>query len=237
MGRTQADVAQQLNIQRTTLQNYEHCRTPLKFETALRFCRQFIISEEWLATGKYAACWAAAPRHNVKSGPGKEHIEIKIFRRQCVDLLSEPAALHIRPGSLFADAYDDVLAAHYRRLVNEFFFHPRVVMTDSDISQLAINFLAAINERFILLLEDAANRRKLIFTAGWRRYTRHVFFASDVIFKRMMEVPFSAKAMEAEDMNWLRYISTEQAATIPFIGEEKETKFEARSAADTLVKN
>jgi len=154
LGRAQEDVARQLNMQRTTLQNYEHCRTPLRFETALRFCRQFIVSEEWLATGKYAACWAAAPRHGVKAGTGKEDLEKFIFRRQCVDLLSEPASLHIPSGTLFREAYDSMLAPHYARLVNDFFYYPRIVLTDSDIPEIAINFLAAVNERFIVLLQN-----------------------------------------------------------------------------------
>ena len=52
LGQTQASVALQIGLGAGTLLNYEHCRTPLRFNVALRFCRQFIVSEEWLATGK-----------------------------------------------------------------------------------------------------------------------------------------------------------------------------------------
>ncbi|HXT10907.1 MAG TPA: helix-turn-helix transcriptional regulator [Candidatus Angelobacter sp.] len=223
LGRSQSDVASQLSLKHTTLQNYERCRTPLRFEVALRFCRQFIVSEEWLATGKYAACWAAAPLYGVKPGPGKEHFEKLIFRRQCVDLLSEPATLHVRPGTLFGDAYE-ILSAHYRRLVAEHFFLPRIVVTDSDIPELGVNFLTVVNERFIAMLANESPRRDLPRSAGWRRYTRFACFASQTIFRRMMMFPLSARDMDSEDMNWLRYISTDQAAKIPFIGEEQGHK-------------
>ncbi len=65
----QAGCARQLGIERSTLLNYEQCRTPVRFGIALRFCRQFIFSEEWLATGRFDACHAVAPSHGVKLVP------------------------------------------------------------------------------------------------------------------------------------------------------------------------
>jgi hypothetical protein len=74
-------VASQLGITRDRLASYEAERAPLRFEVAARFCRQFIISERWLATGK---------------GP----IQQLLLLNQTQEFSKVP------PGALFSDAYD-----------------------------------------------------------------------------------------------------------------------------------
>ncbi|MDR3460140.1 MAG: helix-turn-helix transcriptional regulator [Verrucomicrobiae bacterium] len=220
----QAGCARQIGIERSTLLNYEQGRTPLRFGTALRFCRQFIISEEWLATGKYDACHAVAPQHGVMDGSEIEQLDLLIFRRQCVDLLSEPAALHIPPGALFSDAYDKTLAPEYARLVAEFFYLPRIVVTDSDQPELALNLLNAINDRFISLLRNEARQRGQKPSSAWRVYARCLLDSSDLIFRKMMR--FHLDLERLHHLDWIRASVTDPDFVIPFL--------EEYAAVDTL---
>ncbi|HLX69449.1 MAG TPA: helix-turn-helix transcriptional regulator [Verrucomicrobiae bacterium] len=233
LGQTQAEVARQIGLERSTLQNHEHCRTPIRFEVALRFCRQFIVSEEWLATGEYTACWSAARQHGIKPDNNREVIEKKVFFRQCVDLWYEPSTRDVPSGMLFGDAFDKHLSSEYRRLVSVFFHWPRVWLQDSDIPELASNFLTAINERFILLLSNEAKRRKLPDSAAWRVYTRYMVDLSDLVFRKMSG--FKLRADEQSHLQRLRDDLFNQESQIPFLGESQVT--EHRPASDVLVKN
>ena len=66
LGFTQNDCARRIGIERSALVKYGIGRTPLRYDIALRFCRQLILSEEWLATGRFDACHAAAVRHGFR---------------------------------------------------------------------------------------------------------------------------------------------------------------------------
>lgn len=55
LGWTQQRCADAIGIDRGSLTNHEYLKSPLRYEVALRFCRNLVISEEWLATGKYLA--------------------------------------------------------------------------------------------------------------------------------------------------------------------------------------
>ena len=148
---TQGEAATQIGLERSTLANYESGRTPLRFDVALRFCRQFIVSEEWLATGKHEGCHLAALKRGIPLGEGTDEIDEKMFRRQCLDLAFEPAYRQIPPGTLLSVAFRKYLAQEYVRLMGEFFHLPRIVVTDYDNHELSLNLLNAINERFIFL--------------------------------------------------------------------------------------
>jgi transcriptional regulator with XRE-family HTH domain len=214
---TQAACAEQIGLDRSTLANYETARTPLRHEIALRFCRQFIISEEWLATGRHDACHAEAPRHGIVVGPGIEKMDEIIFLRQSMDLLSEPSALHIAPGTLFGTAYDENLAADYSRLVREFFYLPRIVLSDSDNPQLVGNLLNAINMRFICLLENEAVRRGQKGSSAWRVFARCLLESADLVFRKMMR--FKLDSAHLNNLGWLRYCVTDADATIELLGD------------------
>jgi transcriptional regulator with XRE-family HTH domain len=213
----QASCARQLGIERSTLLNYEQCRTPVRFGIALRFCRQFIISEEWLATGRFEACHAVAPNHGIKLGPGIEIMDQLIFKRQCVDLFSEPAALHIPPASLYSDAYDNFLAAEYAKLVAQFFYLPRIAVTDSDHPILALNLLGAIEERFISLLRNEAVRRGQKPSSAWRVFAAHLLDSADLIFRKMMRFRLSPEHLGR--LEWMRSCTSDPGAIIPFLEE------------------
>lgn len=188
-GFTQTKFASHLEITRAALASYEDGRAPIKAHFALKLCRHFIFSEEWLATGKHSACRAEALRRRIKPGPGMEVMDREIFLRQCMDLFSEPLALKIAPSTLFSEAYDQVLGHRYNELVRQWFYLPRISLTDSDDPQMALNFLEAINKRYFRLLGNEALNRKLIPSAAWRPYTRCVFEASYLAFTKLMGDP------------------------------------------------
>jgi DNA-binding transcriptional regulator YiaG len=221
---SQAGCARQIGLERSTLLNYEHCRTPLRFEVALRFCRQFIISEEWLATGLHDACHKEAPLHGIPAGQGMATMDKFIFFRQCVDLLSEPKSLHIAPGTLFGEAYDSMLAPEYARLVHSFFYLPRIVLSDSDNPELISNLLTALNERFLMLLGNEALRRSQKQSSAWRVYARCMLESADLVFRKMMK--FQLDLAHLNQLGWLRYCVTDPDATIGFLEDQIATPSE-----------
>lgn len=220
LGISQEKCARQIGLERSTLLNYEHCRTPLRFEIALRFCRQFIVSEEWLATGRHDACHAEGPRHGMAVGSGLEMASFDklIFFRQCVDLLSDPRSLHIAPGTLFGEAYDKTLALEYARLVHDFYYLPRIVLSDSDNAELVCNLLNALNERFMVMLGNEALRRGQKQNSAWRVYARCMLESADLVFRKMMRFPLDPQRLN--DLGWLRYCITDPNAIIPFMRDE-----------------
>jgi DNA-binding XRE family transcriptional regulator len=52
LGLSQPEFAQQIDITRAKLANFENFKTPLPCDLALKICHQFIIGEKWLATGQ-----------------------------------------------------------------------------------------------------------------------------------------------------------------------------------------
>jgi transcriptional regulator with XRE-family HTH domain len=233
LGITHIEVARQIGLERSTLLNYEHCRTPLRFEVALQFCRQFIVSEEWLATGEYGACHAAAVKHKIpiKRGPELEVMNKNIFFRQCLDLRSEPSSLHIPPGTLFSKAFWDTLALEYARLIQSWFYYPRISLSDSDNPDLANNLLTVINARFIFMLSNEALRRGKNPPLAWRVYTRCVFEAADLIFKKMMHYPLGTD--NSRNLDWLRHVLSEPDSTIEFLDDAQAAH--RRTSPEILV--
>ena len=84
----QAAAARKIGIPKSTLSNYELCVVPLKADLALRICRKFIISEEWLATGRLTLIEKAGKLHGVEPHPSLR----RIYVRMCMDLASAPEA-------------------------------------------------------------------------------------------------------------------------------------------------
>jgi transcriptional regulator with XRE-family HTH domain len=216
LGFSQKECARQIGLERSTFMNYEYRRTPLRYEVALRFCRQFIVSEEWLATGRFEAAHAAAEEAGICLRQGVKDLDRKILFRQCVDLLSEPLSLHVAPGTLFSVAYDSALRGRYRELVSEFLFLPRICLSEADAPELALNYLAAVNERFIIFLQNEALRRGLKPSAAWRVYARCVLECEDRVFTRMMRI--EARALSAD----VSRAMSDPDAVIPFIGETRD---------------
>ena len=88
----QEEFAAEVGINRQRLASYEEGRAALRFDLALRICRQFIISEKWLATGKGDM-------------------------RLVMDLTGE--GLHVPADSSFGKAYDGYLAQRYEAIYRQ----------------------------------------------------------------------------------------------------------------------
>jgi transcriptional regulator with XRE-family HTH domain len=88
---TQQAFADQLGITKKRLASYEELRVGLRYDLALRICRQFIISEKWLATGK--GNW-----------------------RALMDLSSDPVVNRVAIDEPFRRAYTTHLSSVYEQL-------------------------------------------------------------------------------------------------------------------------
>jgi hypothetical protein len=144
--------AKGVGISKDRLSSYEQCRAPLRADLALRICRRWILSEEWLATGTLTSFRASAQAHGFRVDyPAFQSLHT-IGGRQCVDLFSEPVGRNIAPGKLFSEAYDTVLRPVYSDLVARFFYYPRIVFSEDPEPDLAHALASACLERWMKLL-------------------------------------------------------------------------------------
>ncbi len=161
LGVSQEIFASSAGITKASLAGYELGRVALRFEVALRLCRQWIIGEEWLATGHGDAFFVAAgEKLRVEDTPAARKVFEPLVMRQCVDLLSEPIFLQVPPGLSFHEAYSRYLASTYSRLVGEFLLLPRIKFTDHPEPGLSSRLVSALLERWLLLLSNRAHREE-----------------------------------------------------------------------------
>lgn len=85
IGLSQTEFARQILITRERLANYEAGRTVLPTGLSLRLCHNFIIGEEWLATGRGSS-------------------------RRCLDVISEPEFRYIDTEAPFRTVFDESLS-------------------------------------------------------------------------------------------------------------------------------
>jgi transcriptional regulator with XRE-family HTH domain len=124
---TQAEFAAQIEITRPRLASYEECRVPLRFDLALRICRQFIISEKWLATGEGDV-------------------------RLLMDLATDHSINKIRPDLSFGQAYDEVLGRRYEQAFKEQGGNIRIQIHSGEGMPFIKNLFLLIVERWCSLL-------------------------------------------------------------------------------------
>ena len=150
--------ALKIGIPTSTLSNYELCVTPLKADVALRICRNLIISEEWLATGKFKMTGAVARSHRLDE---EDDALTKIFRRRCMDLLESPEAKKLPRAMLFSQAFEKHLAPVFEQRINKFFYSvaiPREAWEDHN-PELGRDILKLLIEEYGVLLQNEAIRR------------------------------------------------------------------------------
>lgn len=220
VGVTQSECAKQIGIDRGTFVNYESGRTPLKFDVALRLCRQFIFSEEWLATGRFEACRDAAKKQGEFGKNGWNYLEKIIYLRQCMDLLSEPITNHIPPGMLFSSAYDNYLASRYLELILDNYYLPRVILNDWDNEELGINLMKMLDERFIKIIKNEALRvgKKTGLFQLW--YIKRSVQVKDLLYRKFMGMPIDNAYLQ--EFSWLKNLvvnSDALVAPIEAVGE------------------
>lgn len=201
---TSSECARLLGIERSTLANYEFARTALRFDIALRFCRQFIISEEWLATGRYDLFHEQVAREGIIAHlPAQNWQEFDriISIRQSMDLLSDPSFIHIKPGALFSSAWTQILENRYRELLAGWWFIPRLNLSDDDRPEVGFNYLQAINERHVaLLVNDAASLKTKPVTLR-RAYIWYSIVCGITAFRILRGTPIDLNL--ASELMWL----------------------------------
>ncbi len=201
LGFTQLECAKRVGVERSTLNNYECAVSPVRCEVALRFCRQLIVSEEWLATGKTDAMRQAAVKSGIKASGDWRPLEA-IFFRQCMDLLAEPITLRLPHGELFSIAYDRFLAGRYAELAQRFFYAPRIVFNESDQAPLGVSLIGAFIERHLAMLANEARARAKNPWQVQREFIRAVIEANSHLFRKFMGFPLDREALR--DLAWLK---------------------------------
>lgn len=228
IGKSQEYVASRIGIERSTLTNYESEVSPVRWEIALRFCRQLIVSEEWLATGSTASVEdaVAASQYGLIKDLDKRRFN-QIFMRQCVDLLSEPISLTLRPGMPFSTAFDEHLATRYRQLVAESFEVPRIVFTQIPETDLAEELIACMAERWLSLLTDQALRFEQNRWVLQRGFTRRLVEAADKVFWDFAGGPGAAYHAELSISS-----TNESASSVPLRATDASQKTKSKAVLD-----
>jgi transcriptional regulator with XRE-family HTH domain len=197
-GVTQDQLANFLGIPRDRLSTYEKHRSPIKFDLGLRICRQLIISEEWLATGKTSIMQAVARRQLPPQSRGSFSELSSIFQRQCYDLLSEPVTLGIPPGMLFSEAFDTYLAATYELLADRFFYDPRIIFADERPEpQLAARYIDVIFQRAMKLLANEAIGAGADAWMVQRNFTRGMFIFCRKAYSELHDLGFDIAGFQS----------------------------------------
>ncbi|MGP8199912.1 MAG: helix-turn-helix domain-containing protein [Limisphaerales bacterium] len=123
LGVTQTEFAAQIGISRDRLASYEDGRAVLRCDVALRLCRQFFVSEFWLAFGSV----------NEQKLKQQEKVAFSdLDARLTMALAVEPAALACPPGCSFADGFARYLRQTYSKLIGEQQGFPRIAVLPSD---------------------------------------------------------------------------------------------------------
>jgi transcriptional regulator with XRE-family HTH domain len=227
LGLTQSETAKLVGISRERLLIYEYKRAPLKFDIALKFCRQLIISEEWLATGKFEA---------IETVAGKDEEMEHIYFRQCLDLQSEPAFLRVAPGTLFSSAYRGILGSVYGALVRRYYHLPRLVFTDSDHDELLCRFLTVISQRYFWMLKSEARSLSKSDGLARRMFLRCQVEFGEVLFKRFMGI--SSPEIRGKEFDFLRAIANDPSYPLgPLHGiETDEHRYPVSSRREALCR-
>lgn len=126
---SQKEFADQVEIKRQRLASYEEKRAPLRFDLALRICRQFIVSEKWLATGEGDA-------------------------RLLMDLSADHILNKIPPDTSFGKAYDDALGMRYEQLCKETGGLVRIDINPGDNFAFVKNLFLFMVERWCSMLSE-----------------------------------------------------------------------------------
>lgn len=211
LGLTAAECARQLDFPVSTILNYETHKTPIPAEFALRLCRQFVISEEWFATGLHTALRSAAAAHGIPDTTPFEAMPLFFFH-QALDLLTEAQNRSISLRSSYSTLYSCTLAPLYEKLCQEFFYLPRVIMRDSDTHDIIHNLSRVIVARWLCLLDNEAVRCQANPSFARRQFFRAQLEAGHLIWKRFMgaETP----EISAPHLAWLRALVADSATPI-----------------------
>ena len=157
---SQGEVASQLGISRERLASYEEGRAPVRYEFALRFCWQLVVSEEWLALGESAIL----DRLKAMGGKDEKFIWHPSQARWCMSLLCDPIYHKIRPQSMFTEAFDSYLAEAYRKRRSNN-FGPVILYSDAINDSLIRNYAHALLESWMESQNSPAEKIRFLRSA------------------------------------------------------------------------
>jgi transcriptional regulator with XRE-family HTH domain len=186
----QTAVAERIGLKGHAVSNIEKGRAPVRFDFALRFCRELIVSEEWLATGRFAALEKAAKqKRELSAARGNFHSLHPIFFRRALDLWSEDITRHIPPRTLFSVAFDEMLRPVNEHLASQHLHAPRLIPNSHDGPEIGKTLLSAMLDEKLFLLNNEALRIGTNPVLAQREFLRATFEFCDVLYKRFMGMP------------------------------------------------
>lgn len=163
---TQTEFAKQIGISRERLASYEHARAPLRFDCGLKVCRQFLVSEKWLADGLRSP------------GPLRNPVRTIAVRfsdfpaRQFMDLASR-VPIDAKMGRIpFGRGFAKVLSEEYERsrLSRGFLLDlPNITLSSADDISLYKNVLAFCTETFLRYHQEARQKQFFWAMVRWAR--------------------------------------------------------------------
>jgi transcriptional regulator with XRE-family HTH domain len=142
---SQTQFAYQLLITRERLATYEDGRTPLRGDVGIRLCRQFFVSEFWLATG-------SVDEKSQQAGIKANFTQLEA--RLTMALAAERVALTVSPGGYFGYSFNRFLRFSYLELAEKQGNFPRIVFLPNDGPEYLQNALACAVEFWKAGLSD-----------------------------------------------------------------------------------
>lgn len=185
LGVSQKAFAEQAGLKRERLASYENQRVAVPCEVGLRICRTWIVSEEWLATGKVDA-FRATYRNKYPNSKGDLSSLNSIAMRQCVDLLHEPESRRVPPEMGFEEAFRTILSKRYQELVSEFFYSPRVAVQPTDQPELLANYFMSLVERWLKMIDSEARGQSVDPFTAQRIFARSLVETGGFLFSRAL---------------------------------------------------
>ena len=135
---TQLEFAAQISITRDRLASYEDGRAPVRCDVALRACRQFFISEFWLALGAVDE-QQLKTRHKTAFA---ESLEARLSMALALDPLASACPL----GISLAEGFEPYLRQQYSKIAATQNGFPRIIPLAADDAEYCRNALNCLIE-------------------------------------------------------------------------------------------
>lgn len=150
LGLSQEAAAERIGVLASQLSNLEKGRAPVRCDLALRLCRQLIISEEWLATGKHEIL----ETHLQSTAPiakGTMKWWEAVFFRQSAALWGNSVLARVPARALFSEAWEGGLSDVFTKTSAGQSFLPMFRFSESDDPELTTEFLRVLIDRWRLI--------------------------------------------------------------------------------------
>jgi transcriptional regulator with XRE-family HTH domain len=121
---TQTEFAVQIGISRERLASYEDARAPVRADVGLRACRQFVVSEKWLATG-----FMYSESKPVPLTAWEAHFTMDLIREFKPDQFKPRQPFGAAYQAYFSPKYEQLAKALLKRGSHPF---PRIVLNHAD---------------------------------------------------------------------------------------------------------